>query len=272
MNKIILILAGWFLFLGATFSTEKNIDVTKAIALAENKKYEKSLKILAPCLKLKPEEINNLEACLYHGEEITVKGIRPLILQYQKQNNIQPTGLKFDNWLHKMGIKVNYNNRDGWPEYNHNYINYLIKLFPNSKHHDVYDYVIIERGYNSMKPVQEWINLLSSYREKYPNGYYIFNATTDLANAYDDLWELLTPNPEFGGYYPYYSDFSSGNKGTDKKNADIFRNKALELYTYLMKYGIPKTEYEKYLLQESMERIKTLTNRKHSSGFYIIDD
>lgn len=272
MSNIILILAGSLLFLGVAFSAEKNIDIEKAATLEKIKKYEEALKILAPCLNAKHEEVNNLEKCLYHGEEITVKGIRSLILQYQKQNKTQPSGLKFENWLKNMGIKVNYNNREGWPEYNHNYIKHLIKLFPNSKHRDVYDYVIIERGYNSMKPVQEWINLLSSYREKYPNGYYIFNATTDLANAYDDLWELLTPSPEFGGYFPYYSDFSSGNKDTDEKNAEIFRKNALELYTYLMKYGIPKTKYEKYLLQESMERIKTLTDRKHSSGFYIIND
>ena len=80
------------------------------------------------------------------------------------------------------------------------------------------------------------------------------------------------PNPGFGGFLPSHHNFSSGDKEIDKKNAEIYRNKALKLYTYLMKYGIPKTKYEKHLLQESMERIKTLTNRKLSNSFYILND
>ena len=213
--------------------SESIINIQEITTLENSKKYDAALKILSPCLTAKPSIISNLEKCLYYGEHISSQ-------------------------------KLTF--------HNHKYIKRLISLFPDSKYRDIYDYVIIERGYNSTELVMKWIDSLKTYRAKYPEGYHFFKATIDLANAYDDLWEILMPNPGFGGFLPSHHNFSSGDKEKDKKNAEINRNKALKLYTYLMKYGIPKTKYEKHLLQESMERIKTLTNRKLSNSFYILND
>lgn len=248
------------------------LNISQASSLADNKKFEAALNILAPCLKItSTNDKNNLEDCLFYGEEIAEKALRSLELDYKNKAKLHQAYGTFENWLSTMGIKIDYEKYAG-AVYQHNYIIKLIQLFPHSKYRDVYDYKTLERGTNDIKSVQKWIDSLLDYRSKYPTGRYIFNATVDLANAYDDLWEILTPDPEFDGYSPYYSYFSSGNKDKDKLNAEIYRNNALKLYKHLKMNGVPKGKREEYILQESIERIQTLKERIRSNSFYILND
>lgn len=286
MKNLSLILFGWLLISSASYSFEKTINLSKAISLAENKSYEKSLRILAPCLKARPDKIENLEDCLFYGEVIATEAMRQppfvsyknettLRSRYEREIDLSRTHGSFNSWISTLGISVTLDPNsfgDGEPEYSHNYIKTLIHLFPNSGHKDIYDYVVIERGENSMPPVQKWIEKLIAYRKNYPLGHYIFNATNDLANIYDNLWDILTPTTEFSGYYFHNGYFTSGNKGADMKNAIKYRSQALKLYKYLIEDGVPKDKYEESLLKEATIRFKDLTNKKRSNAFYIIND
>ena len=266
----------WLINPSLAYSNEKVIDIPKALSLSSSNKYEESLVILAPCSKAtSPTEYINLEDCLYHGEKIATKSMRRLLTHYRNDKHLKTTYGGLHNWLDTMGIKAEMPPNafgDADYEYKNTYIRTLINLFPHPKHKDIYDYVVIERGENSMPPVQKWINSLLAYRKNHPSGYYIFNATNDLANIYDNLWDILTPTKEFSGYYFHNYAFTSGNKDVDIKNAKKYRNDALKLYKYLVEHGVPKDKHEEYHLKEAKKRYTDLTNKKRSNAFYIIND
>ena len=255
------------------------LNIKKAIALSKNKKYIDALRILAPCLNVKPADKNSkVEDCLYNGEEIADKSFRHHLLTHYKNNKpkLRQTYGNYRVWFATLGIKID-NVKYAGTIYTHNYLITLKKLFPDSKYQDVFDYKLLERGVNDIKAVQKWIDSLKAYRSKYPDGRYIFNATVDLAHAYDNLWELLTPDSEESEdspyrYSQYYSYFSSGDISKDLKNAEIYRNKALQLYRRLKMHGVPKGIKDEHELQELIVRMQMLKNRKHSHTYYILND
>ena len=247
-------------------------SLNKAINLAKNEEYEKALTILSSCLS--SNSVNNplLEECLYQGEVIVEKALHVLYKRYETYTELQHTFGDIKNWLATMGIIVRRDTSSSAIKYTNNYLKQLIKLFPDSKYQDVYAFKQIKRGTNSKEAVFKWIKELELYRSKYPDGRHMFNATVNLANAYDNLWEILSLFPEYEGYSEYYSTFTSGNKKIDKKSAEKYRNKALELYKFVISNGKQKNKIEERLLQISKDRFESLSNREPLHHFSIISD
>ncbi|MDH3670409.1 MAG: hypothetical protein OES46_04520 [Gammaproteobacteria bacterium] len=255
------------------FARQVRIDIETALALADKKEYVSAVGILAPCLKAtSPTKYSNLEDCLFHGDKITEKAVRPLASRYEKETNYGRTGVQFQNWpgvarYLEMGLdpRLGYY---GGTIYEHEFLRHLRDLFPNSKYRDVYEYKLLERGENDMASGQQWVDALKSYRSQYPNGRYFINATSDLANAYDDLWEILRPNSQ----HEHHEYFSVGDQETDTQRSEQYRALALDLYEELTRYDQAPDPYQLSLLQDARQRHKTLNDRKPSHSFYILND
>lgn len=255
------------------FAQQVRIDIETALALANKEEYVAALGMLAPCLKTtSPLKYSNLEDCLFHGDEITEEAVPPLAYRYEKETDYGRTGVRFQDWAGvvpylQMGLDLRIGHYGG-TIYQQEFLRHLKDLFPRSKYRDVYEYKLLKRGENDMAPVQTWIDALKSYRLEYPNGRYFISATSDLANAYDDLWEILRPNSQ-GEYYEY---FSVGDRETDTQRSERYRALALELYEELIGHDQAPDPHQRSLLQEARQRYKTLNDREPSHSFYILND
>lgn len=257
----------------SAFGSDNPPDLDKAKALAEQKQGFKALAIVAPCLKAKTrKDFPNLEDCLFLGEAIAERAVGPLGEKYEKETDYGRNGVRFVDWpgvtpYIAMGLNVTYGHYGGGI-YRHEFLHKLKSLFPNSKYRDVFEYKFIERGVNDMASVQTWIERLKAYRAEFPSGRYVLQVTFELANAYDDLWEILRPNSS-AGYYEY---FSSGDREEDTKLAEEYRMTALELYEQIMTYHPIDNERCSYIVKQTKERYAELNAREPSHSFHILSD
>ncbi len=249
------------------------VDIGKAKELAGNRKHLEAIKVLAPCLK-QPVRVRSkeLEECLFQGGSILKDAFSSknidlninLLGEYQKLN------------LH---VTIYLNS----PIIMHNkFFSFLAWLFPKSKYMDIAEYDVIGWAYDDLDRILQVASSIEKYMLKYPEGRRIDEASLSLARIYDNLWEdlrapLYNPNafkwikvdggdvleiPE--GFRESY--FYSDNLKQDMKNAEVYREKALDLYKKL--FSSQNIGFK----SAALERYKELQHREPSHTFYIIND
>jgi hypothetical protein len=253
-------------------NSSKQIDLDRAMQLTESGNYFEALTIVSPCLKSgSADEFSNLEDCLYYGEKIAILAVNKLSTTYLNALERHEAPQDFRSWVgllpyKKLGINPEWDHYND-ATYKNEFFIKLSKVFPISKYKEEYTYKLIVTGENSIENVSRWENDLKAYLKVFPDGQYASRVKLDLANIYDNLWDILLPENK----NEYRTDFTSRDDRADGIAAEKYRQEALRLYNEFLS-GKHTEGISDYQINNAKQRVTELEHKIKGNAYSIISD
>ena len=169
--------------------------------------------------------------------------------------------------LNRLGANITYNEISASYWYHYGFLKRLIALYPNSSWRPTAEYYLIQEGYPTPQDIDQTLNALHTYVEKYAKSGLaeVYMAYLDIAHLNHGLWAVLAhpDNP-----YSRHFEISSSDPEKDKQRAAKCKAEALKHYAkFIARYGNIFNEGKDAI--ESFEELKQ--NKKSGHGWIFYD-